>query len=73
VEVELFLLVSLACLVGICYSLLTHIRAILGFFVFALALTAVPADQPLHQTGTLDLVGAYLGLTGLILFNFVWK
>jgi hypothetical protein len=35
---------------------------------------AVPAEEKaLDAGGQLDLVGAYLGVGGLILFNFVWK
>jgi len=38
-----------------------------------MALVAIPADEPVDPEGTIDWVGAYLGVGALILFNFVWK
>lgn len=49
-------------------------RAMLGAVVFSLSALMTPADEPHPQaSGTIDWVGAYLGIGGLILFNFVWK
>ena len=48
-------------------------RAILGTLVFVLFFFVVPGeDAPLAPNGHFDYVGAYLGVAGLILFNFVW-
>jgi len=38
-----------------------------------MALVAIPGDEPVDPEGTIDWVGAYLGVGALILFNFVWK
>ncbi|PCG91555.1 Major facilitator superfamily domain, general substrate transporter [Penicillium occitanis (nom. inval.)] len=47
--------------------------AILGFSVFSLVFWMVPNAPPSDKGGTIDWVGAYLGVGGLILFNFVWN
>ena len=48
-------------------------RAILGTCVFALFFYVVPGEGvPLDPNGHFDYVGAYLGVAGLVLFNFVW-
>ena len=36
-------------------------------------MVTVPADEPVDPNGTIDWIGAYLGVAGLILFNFCWK
>jgi MFS family permease len=47
--------------------------AILGAVVFALFFIIVPGEaEPFDKDGKVDYVGAYLGVSGLILFNFVW-
>jgi hypothetical protein len=48
-------------------------RAILGLVVFGSAILLVPGDEPQNPRGSIDWIGAYLGVAGLILFNFVWK
>lgn len=45
----------------------------LGAVVFSLMVVSLPWDQPVDGKGSIDWVGAYLGVGGLILFNFVWK
>ncbi|KAI0198163.1 MFS general substrate transporter [Astrocystis sublimbata] len=47
--------------------------ALLGTVVFSAAAVAIPLDKPLDPHGGIDYVGAYLGVGGLILFNFVWN
>ncbi|KAH8820553.1 major facilitator superfamily domain-containing protein [Xylogone sp. PMI_703] len=47
--------------------------AILGTIVFGIAAVVVPGeDIPLDAQGSVDYIGSYLGVTGLVLFNFVW-
>ena len=46
---------------------------LLGFVVYGIAIITVDQDQPQDPNGQVDWVGAYLGVAGLILFNFVWK
>ncbi|KAB8073643.1 MFS general substrate transporter [Aspergillus leporis] len=46
---------------------------LLGFVVYGTAIVAVPPDDPVDPNGNVDWVGAYLGVGGLILFNFVWN
>ena len=46
----------------------------LGTAVFTLFYFVVPGEgEPFDKHGSFDFVGAYLGTTGLVLFNFVWK
>ena len=44
-----------------------------GFVVYGVVLVTIPADEPADPNGEIDWIGAYLGVGGLILFNFVWK
>ncbi|KAB8233708.1 MFS general substrate transporter [Aspergillus alliaceus] len=46
---------------------------LLGFVVYGTAIVAVPPDDPVDPNGDVDWIGAYLGVGGLILFNFVWN
>lgn len=48
-------------------------RAVLGAVIYGAAIIIVPGDERLDPDGTIDWVGAYLGVAGLVLFNFVWK
>jgi hypothetical protein len=48
-------------------------RGLLGAVVYGVAIALVPADEPVDPKGSVDYGGAYLGVGGLILFNFVWK
>ncbi len=48
-------------------------RACLGAVVYGGVWLVVPAEEHPLAKGKLDWVGAYLGIGGLILFNFVWK
>lgn len=52
---------------------LIFIRGLMGSLVYAAAIVNVTQDQPVDPSGSVDWVGAYLGVAGLILFNFVWK
>ncbi|KAL7924334.1 major facilitator superfamily domain-containing protein [Trichoderma austrokoningii] len=47
--------------------------AVLGSVVYGAAIMVVPDDEPLDPGGTIDWVGAYLGMAGLIPFNFIWN
>jgi MFS family permease len=51
----------------------TFFRGLLGLVVYGTVIMTVPADEPVDPTGKIDFVGAYLGVGGLTLFNFVWK
>ena len=46
---------------------------LLGAVVFTLTILSVESDKPLDPHGYIDYMGAYFGVGGLILFNFVWK
>ncbi|PON23702.1 hypothetical protein TGAM01_v207349 [Trichoderma gamsii] len=47
--------------------------AIFGAVVFGATSFILPPDGvPMDATGTVDYVGAYFGVAGLVLFNFVW-
>ncbi|UKZ79096.1 hypothetical protein TrVFT333_006846 [Trichoderma virens FT-333] len=47
--------------------------AIFGAVVFGATSFILPPDgEPMDANGTVDYVGAYFGVTGLVLFNFVW-
>ncbi|RFU76607.1 hypothetical protein TARUN_5633 [Trichoderma arundinaceum] len=46
---------------------------VLGAVVYGAAIIAVPDDERLDPDGKIDWVGSYLGVAGLILFNFVWN
>lgn len=46
----------------------------LGTVVFGLSTLAIPSDNiKFADDASIDWIGAYLGIGGLILFNFVWK
>ncbi|KAL5343900.1 MFS general substrate transporter [Aspergillus crustosus] len=48
--------------------------AILGAVMFTLFALIVPGEkEPLDKGGKIDYIGAYLGVAGLVLFNFVWN
>jgi hypothetical protein len=55
------------------YGVADGCRGLLGAVVYGVAIALVPADEPVDPKGTVDYGGAYLGVGGLILFNFVWK
>jgi hypothetical protein len=46
---------------------------LLGFVIYGATIVAVDADEPVDAGGSVDYIGAYLGVGGLILFNFVRK
>ncbi|UKZ68408.1 uncharacterized protein TrAtP1_009446 [Trichoderma atroviride] len=47
--------------------------AVFGAVVFGATSFILPPDGvPMDATGTVDYVGAYFGVAGLVLFNFVW-
>lgn len=46
----------------------------MGVLVTTLVILVVPGEtEPLDKHGRVDYIGCYLGVAGLILFNFVWK
>jgi hypothetical protein len=47
--------------------------ALCGFVFFSGALMLVPEDEPQLPDMSIDWLGAYLGVAGLILFNFAWN
>ncbi|TVY53497.1 putative MFS-type transporter [Lachnellula cervina] len=48
--------------------------AIVGVVTFTAFAFIVPGEpEPLDKNGSIDYVGAYFGVAGLILFNFVWN
>lgn len=50
-----------------------HIRAMLGAAIFTVVALIVPSSRPSDPGGKIDWLGAYFGVGGLVLFNFVWK
>lgn len=50
-----------------------YIRAILAGVVFGILWWILPGDAPVDRRGKVDWLGAGLGCTALILFNFVWN
>ncbi|PPJ51004.1 hypothetical protein CBER1_07823 [Cercospora berteroae] len=44
-----------------------------GVVLLLLALATVPRDSPLRSRARIDLIGGYLGIAGLCLFNFVFN
>jgi hypothetical protein len=72
--VDVFHAVSTPSLVG-CYAIanIHTISGMLGLTVYGAAIFLCPQDEPVDPNGKIDWVGAYLGVGGLILFNFVWK
>ncbi|KAF0331349.1 efflux pump antibiotic resistance protein [Colletotrichum asianum] len=47
--------------------------ALLGSVIFGLFIIIVPGEPtPMDPLGKVDYIGAYLGVSGLIVFNFVW-
>ena len=47
--------------------------AMLGAAVFGLLWFLLPRETPVHPHGKIDYIGAALGVSGLVLFNFVWN
>jgi hypothetical protein len=46
----------------------------LGAVIFTLFVFVVPGEpEPIDKGGNIDYIGAYFGVAGLILFNYVWK
>lgn len=49
-------------------------RAMLGAVVFTMFALIVPGEaDPFDKGGSIDYVGSYFGVGGLVLFNFAWK
>ena len=48
-------------------------RGLMGFVVYGLCIVVADADKPVDPNGTTDWIGAVLGVSALILFNFCWK
>lgn len=55
-----------------CFNL-TGIRALLGCVVFGGLAVVLPAEKPVTESERMDWLGSFLGIGGLILFNFVFK
>ena len=47
--------------------------AIVGAFVFGVLLVLFPPERPVDPHGKIDYIGAALGTSALVLFNFVWN
>lgn len=45
----------------------------LGVVLFGALWFVLPSETVVDKEGDVDWFGAFLGLTALILFNFVWK
>ena len=54
-------------------SLLTPSSAALAAVVFLTLFLVLPPEQPVDKGGKIDYTGAFLGLSSLLIFNFVWK
>ena len=52
---------------------LTASSAMFGTAGFSCVALLVPGAPASDKGGKIDWIGAYLGVGGLILFNFVWK
>ncbi|KFY43543.1 hypothetical protein V495_03903 [Pseudogymnoascus sp. VKM F-4514 (FW-929)] len=67
------------CVVAALLAQLTHWKWVFFFFVmlgaavFVPLIFLVPHAPPSDEGGKIDWIGAYLGVGGLILFNFVWN
>ncbi|KAH8900011.1 MFS general substrate transporter [Thozetella sp. PMI_491] len=48
-------------------------RGLLGSVIYGTTILVVAADEPVARDEPVDWVGAYLGVAGLVLFNFVWN
>jgi hypothetical protein len=48
-------------------------RAILGAIFFVVLWLVLPPESSVDKEGKVDWIGAFLGICGLVLFNFVWK
>lgn len=55
------------------FANIPSLSGLLGLVVYGTAIISVPPDEPVDPNGSVDWIGAYLGVGGLILFNFVWK
>ncbi|KAK5727584.1 hypothetical protein LTR15_003485 [Elasticomyces elasticus] len=47
--------------------------AMIGTVIYSTVLWFIPSDTAADRKGKIDWLGAYLGVGGLILFNFVWN
>lgn len=72
-EVGLLLPVSSLVLALFLKTAAHDLSGMLGAAVFGAVALLVPQAPPSDQGGKVDWIGAYLGVGGLILFNFVWK
>lgn len=50
-----------------------HRRALFGTLVFGSLAIVVPKEIPTSKGEKMDWIGSVLGISGIILFNFVWK
>ncbi len=48
-------------------------RALIGCVVFGSLALVLPAEKPVAESESMDWFGSFLGIGGLILFNFVFK
>ncbi|KAH7009655.1 major facilitator superfamily-domain-containing protein [Ilyonectria destructans] len=47
--------------------------ALFGLLVFSALFLVLPHEVPVDKEGKIDYVGIFLGLSGLLLFNFAWN
>lgn len=52
---------------------LTLRRAVISAALFVALIVALPREDPVDNSGSIDYMGALLGLSALVLFNFAWK
>ena len=51
----------------------TRCRALLGTLVFGSLAIVMPHETPVSEGESMDWTGSVLGISGIIIFNFVWK
>ena len=48
-------------------------RALFGTLVFGSLAIVMPHETPMSKGESMDWTGSVLGISGIIIFNFVWK
>lgn len=54
-------------------SLIERTRAMLGVVIFGALELVLPAEEPVSKSETMDWVGSFFGITGMILLNIAFK
>lgn len=70
---EMDVLLFVSTIIDVNTPVLTFDSAILGTVGFSIVFLVVPDGPPSDRGGKVDWIGSYLGVGGLVLFNFVWK